>query len=236
MTYLLLTVRFLDDRYHGLLDRGGPRNGRRRRFGCFRRWSRAWHDGVNWSSEKTCPRTRTSHPPAERSTGCRGTRVASADHHRAEIQARTGDHAVRTKQRRRQETLIGKERLTGKPTIPTLFILEEDQKPEVHYRLGHRRREGLSASRHRTGRSFADHTRLGHRHGGRRLRTATEKQLQQLKGVSWCPKTDASRGEGMLRTPTYDDEAGECTLSDLRHCHETFMNRIEHGKPIRTVD
>src|ERR1700678_4467698 len=24
MTHLLLTVRFLDDRYHGLLDRGGP--------------------------------------------------------------------------------------------------------------------------------------------------------------------------------------------------------------------
>ena len=24
MTHLVLTVRFLDDRYHGLLDRGGP--------------------------------------------------------------------------------------------------------------------------------------------------------------------------------------------------------------------
>ena len=28
-----------------------------------------------------------------------------------------------------------------------------------------------------------------------------------------------------------DDETKECTLRDLRHCHHTAMNRIEHGTP-----
>ena len=40
----------------------------------------------------------------------------------------------------------------------------------------------------------------------------------------------------MLRTPTYDYETKECTLCDLRHCHHSAMNRIEHGKPLKTVD
>ncbi len=40
----------------------------------------------------------------------------------------------------------------------------------------------------------------------------------------------------MLRMPTYDEETNECTLSDLRHCHHTAINRIEHGKPLKTVD
>jgi CRISPR-associated protein Csb2 len=40
----------------------------------------------------------------------------------------------------------------------------------------------------------------------------------------------------MLRTPIYDDETKECTLCDLRHCHATAINRIEHGKPLKTVD
>ena len=65
---------------------------------------------------------------------------------------------------------------------------------------------------------------------------AGEAKLQSLQGIRWYPHKGAWRNEGMLRTPTYQDETGECTLCDLRHCHSTFINRIQHGKPLKTVD
>src|SRR5205085_12147246 len=73
--------------------------------------------------------------------------------------------------------------------------------------------------------------------GNRVQEDSNEKEQEKTRRwVVWYPKKNAGSFEDTLRTPTYDDELGECTLCDLRHCHNTFINRIEHGKPLKTVD
>jgi CRISPR-associated protein Csb2 len=67
-------------------------------------------------------------------------------------------------------------------------------------------------------------------------RLSSETELGKLKGIRWYPKRNTGSFQDTLRTPTYDDKTDECTLCDLRHCHSTFINRIEHGKPLKTVD
>jgi len=124
----------------------------------------------------------------------------------------------------------------AKPTIPTLFLLEPDQKAEVHYVWDfggndncplvdiERAARSLTALGWGIDMAFAD------------ARLADEAELQKFKGVRWYPKKNAGTFRDTLRMPTYDEELGECTLCDLRHCHSTFINRIEHGKPLRTVN
>ena len=125
---------------------------------------------------------------------------------------------------------------TAKYTQPTLFLLVPGQKPEVHYAWPLAGVKGCPvADIERAARSlttlgwgidmaFAD------------ARLAAEAELQTLKGVRWYPKDRDYPFKDTLRVPTYDDTLGECTLCDLRHCHSTMMNRIEHGKLLKTVD
>lgn len=235
MTHLLLTVRFLDDRYHGLLARGGPPEWPPSPFRLFqalvagvaRRGELVEDDdapntkftaigqALDWLQRHTC-----EHPPiiiAPRSTtGQAITRF---------VPNNDGDRKFD-----RQE------RLTAKPTIPTLFILEEDEKPEVHYLWDI---DGKSdcpvpdierAARSLTALGWGIDMAFAH------AWLADESELQTLKGVRWYPKKRDWPMRDTLRVPTYDDNSGECTLCDLRHCHSTFINRIEHGKPLKTVD
>ena len=44
------------------------------------------------------------------------------------------------------------------------------------------------------------------------------------------------RDDGMLRVPTIAADLQECTLCDLKHCHQTVAERIEHGEPLHSVD
>jgi len=233
MTYLLLTVRFLDDRYHGLLDRGGPPEWPPSPFRLFqalvagvaRRGELVVGDDVPSNTKftdigKAIGWLQKIDPPIiiapKSKTGQAITRF---------VPNNDGD-----KKFDRQE------RLTAKPTIPTLFLLEPDQRPEVHYVWDISESADAPVDRIRDAAralttlgwgidmAFADADR------------ADEAKLQTLKGIRWYPKKNTWRNEGMLRTPTYDSETKECTLCDLRRCHETAMNRIEHGKPLRTVD
>ncbi len=222
MTHLLLTVRFLDDRYHGLLDRGGPPEWPPSPFRLFQ----ALVAGVGRRGEldtavgKSLEWLQTLDPPiiiAPRSKyGQAITRF---------VPNNDGD-----KRFDRQE------RLTAKHTEPTLFLLEPGQKPEVHYVWDiagktdcptsdiEKAARSLTTLGWGIDMAFAD------------SRLAGEAELQKLKGIRWYPKEGGGSFEETLRVPTYDDEMKECTLCDLRHCHETAMKRIEHGKPLKTVD
>lgn len=235
MTHLLLTVRFLDDRYHGLQDRGGPPEWPPSPFRLFQalvagvaRRGELVEGDDEPSNTKLKPigqaldwlqRHTRDHPPIiiapKSKTGQAITRF---------VPNNDGDRKFD-----RQE------RLTAKPTIPTLLVLEEDQKPEVHYVWDidgksdcpiadiERAARSLTALGWGIDMAFAD------------ARLADESELQNLNGVRWYPKKRDWPIRDTLRAPTYDDHSGECTLSDLRHCHSTFINRIEHGKPLRTV-
>lgn len=239
MTHFLLTVRFLDNRYHGLLDRGGPPEWPPSPFRLFqalvagvaRRGELVVGDDVPSNKDFTpigqalcwLQRHTREHPPIiiapKSKPGQAITRF---------VPNNDGD-----KKFDRQE------RLTAKYTAPTLFLLEPDQKPEVHYvwdiSSDYENAKSHEQNIEKAARSlttlgwgidmaFAD------------ARLADEAELQKLKGIRWYPKKNAGSFHDTLRTPTYDDDLGECTLCDLRHCHSTFINRIEHGKPLKTVD
>src|ERR1700722_17123719 len=115
MTHLLLTVRWLDDRYHGLLDRGGPPEWPPSPFRLFQ----ALVAGVARRGELDSPIGQSLSwlqkldPPIiitpKSKTGQAITRF---------VPNNDGD-----KKFDRQE------RLTAKPTIPTLMLLEPHQKP-----------------------------------------------------------------------------------------------------------
>lgn len=236
MIHLLLTVCFLDDRYHGLLDRSGPPEWPPSPFRLFqalvagvaRRGELVVGDDVPSNTRFTpigqalgwLQRHTREHPPIiiapKSKTGQAITRF---------VPNNDGD-----KKFDRQE------RLTAKPTIPTLFILEEGQKPEVHYVWDiasrsdcpiadiERAARSLTALGWGIDMAFAD------------ARLADEPELETLKGIRWYPKMRNWPFRDSLRVPTYDDNSDECTLCDLRHCHSTSISRIEHGKPLKTVD
>ena len=225
MTHLLLTVRFLDDRYHGLLDRGGPSEWPPSPFRLFS----ALVAGVARRGEldtavgKSLEWLQTLDPPiiiSPRSkTGQAITRFGP-----------NNDGDSEKCQKNPEKCRIAKH------TEPTLFLLERDQKPEVHYVWDIRDHPDAPIERIRDAArslttlgwgidmAFADADR------------EDETKLQTLKGIRWHPKPGVWRNDGMLRTPVADADTGQCTLCDLRHCHETTMNRIEHGKPLHTVD
>ncbi len=240
MTQLLLTVRFLDDRYHGLLDRGGPPEWPPSPFRLFqaliagvaRRGDLVVGTDVPVNRDFTdigkalgwLQRHTREHPPV----------IIAPKHKIGQAITRFVPNNDGDKKFDRQE------RLTAKPAIPTLFILDKDQKPEVHYvwqlpenhdcPIANIERAARSLTTLGWGidMAFAD------------ARPTSEDEIQKLKGIRWYPKKNAGSFEDTLRVPTVSyDERGkivECTLCDLRHCHSTFINRIEHGKPLKTVD
>src|SRR5260370_4092675 len=57
-----------------------------------------------------------------------------------------------------------------------------------------------------------------------------EPRIAMLKGTRWFPKPGTMRDEGLLRVPV------KGTVADLRRAHQSALNRIEHGKPLRMID
>ena len=234
MSYLLLTVRFLDDRYHGLLDRGGPPEWPPSPFRLFQ----ALVAGVARRGELVIgPDTLKNTNFTDTGNAIGWLQKLAPPPIIIAPKSKTGQAITRFVPNNDGDKKFDRQqRLTAKPTIPTLFLLEPGQKPEVHYvwdisdcadaPVEQIRDAARSLTTLGWGidMAFADARRTG------------AVTLQSLKGVRWYPKENAWRNEGMLRTPTYDDETKECTLCDLRHCHHTAMNRIEHGKPLKTVD
>jgi CRISPR-associated protein Csb2 len=55
-------------------------------------------------------------------------------------------------------------------------------------------------------------------------------EVGRLNGVRWFPKPNTMREDGLLRVP----KGG--SMTDLRSAHQSALNRIEHDKPLRTVE
>jgi CRISPR-associated protein Csb2 len=236
MTHLLLTVRFLDDRYHGLLGRGGPPEWPPSPFRLFQ----ALVAGVARRGELVVGEDaleNTNFTPIGKALGWLQRHTREHPPIIIAPKSRTGQAITRfVPNNDGDKKLDRQERLTAKPTIPTLFLLDSDQKPEVHYVWDvseptdcpvdsiERAARSLTTLGWGIDMAFAD------------ARRVSADDLQKLKGIRWYPRKNAGSFHDTLRTPTYDNELGECTLCDLRHCHSTFINRIEHGKPLKPVD
>ena len=236
MTHLLITVRFLDDRYHGLLDRGGPPEWPPSPFRLFQ----AMVAGVARRGElvvgEDIPSNTTFTPI--------GQALAWLQRHTREHppiiiapKSKEGQGVIHYVPNNDGDKKFDRqERLTAKPIIPTLFLLEPDQKPEAHYIWDISGTREAPVDRIRDAARSLTSLGLGIDMAFADADRVDEAKLQTLPGIRWYPKKGVWRNEGMLRTPTYDDDMQECTLADLRHCHSTFINRIEHGKPLKTVD
>lgn len=209
MTHLCITVRWLDDRYHGLIDHDGPPEWPPSPYRLFQ----ALVAGVARRGEIDAEigeslKWLEGKPPiiiAPRSF--RGSMITRY------VPNNDGD-----KQPDRQN------RLTAKLSQPTILL---DQ-PEVHYlwpvaeecpeaaRLIHASRY-LSCLGWGIDMAYAAGCFLD------------EEQIRKLSGVRWFPRPDTFRDEGQLRV------AKSGSMADLRQAYDSALSRIEIGKPLRTV-
>jgi len=225
MTFLQFTVRFLDHRYHGLLTRGGPPEWPPSPFRLFS----ALVAGVGRRGEldsevgKSLEWLQEWDPPV--------IVAPRAKQGQSFIRHVPNNDSDSDKFRKTPEKCR-----TAKPTIPTLFWLEPDQKPEVHYLWDVEHICDVPfdclccAAQSLTTLGWGIDMAFAH------VRLASQSDAGSLLGVRWHPKPHVWRDVGMLRVPTVEPKYEENTLQDLRHCHETMMARIESGKPIHTVD
>lgn len=236
MTHLLLTVHFLDDRYHGLLDKGGPPEWPPSPFRLFQ----ALVAGVARRRELVIDEDEPSNVNFTPIGQALGWLQKHTQHHPPIIiapKSKIGQAITRFVPNNDGDKKFDRqERLTAKPTIPTLFLLEPDQKPEVHYIWDISDAPTAPMDRIRVAARSLTTLGWGIDMAFADARSVDPSELQELKGVRWYPKKRDGQFEDTLRIPTYDNDTGECTLCDLRHCHSTFINRIEHGKPLKTVD
>ncbi len=225
MAYLQITVRFLDERYHGLLARDGPPEwppSPFRLFSAMVAGAAQQNEHENGSAKALCwlQDMCREQPPliiAPRS--------------------RTGNAIVRYGPDNDDKFHSEPESCrSAKPTIPTLMVLESDQEPEVHYLWDIEGLTDMPMDRLRN--AARNLTRLG---WGIDMafadaKLATLADIQKLKGIRWHPEPGVWREIGMLRVPTADKEIGEDTLSNLKHCHQTALNRLKHGEARKNVD
>lgn len=218
MTHLLITVHWLDNRYHGLLDREGPPEWPPSPYRLFqalvagvaRRGQLEAEPGraLDWLQKLDppmiiAPRSR----PGQAVTHF----VPNND----------GD-----------KKLNRQDRLTGKTFRPTLLL----DPPDIHY-LWEIPSDQVSqaATVCETGRYL---TCLGWgidmAFGDGQLIDGD--QISRLPGVRWYPRKNVLRNDGLLRVPSFDREKHADSLSDLIRAHQSALNRIEHGKPLNTLE
>lgn len=211
MTHLCITVRWLDDRYHGLLNRDGPPEWPPSPLRLFQALvaGAARHGELDSGIGTSLAWLETLGPPLilapQASSGQIVQRFVPNNDGDAKPDRQT--------------------RLTGKTSRPTLMQGE----PAVRYlwQIGAASPEAhlaVQAARYITCLGWGIDMAYG---DGRILE---DYEVGQLSGVRWYPKPGATQEDGLLRIP----KGG--SMADLRSAHQSALNRIEHGKPLRIVE
>jgi CRISPR-associated protein Csb2 len=222
MSFLLLTVRFLDDRYHGLVADAGPPEWPPSPFRLFCALvaGLARRGALEGDAGKALTCLQTLDPPI-----IIAPKAKKGQAIRRYVPNNDGD-----KWPDRQD------RLGTKPTIPTLFLLAPNRNPEVHYVWHIGETSDVPFDHIRTAARSLTALGWGIDMAFADARLVNKEEIQRLSGIRWHPTRAEGRQAGiMLRVPTADDKLQECTLSDLKHCHETVMQRIGAGEPLHTV-
>jgi CRISPR-associated protein Csb2 len=218
MTYLLLTVRWLDGRYHGLLSRDGPPEWPPSPYRLFQalvsavarrgELDSALGESLRW--------LQTLKPPTIVAPRTRAGQIVTCF-----VPNNDGD-----KKPDRQN------RLKGKTFRPTLII----DRPEIHYLwpvdVDCRSQAQLAcqAARYLTCLGWGIDTACA---DGRLIGTD---EAGGLVGIRWHPREGITQVTGLLRVPVFDHETKENTLDDLRRAHQSALNRVNHGKPLNSVE
>lgn len=209
MTHLCITVRWLDDRYHGLVDRGGPPEWPPSPYRLFQALVAgvARREGLDSDMGSALGWLQTRSPVI----------VAT--------RSRPGRIATRFVPNNDSDRVLDRQnRLTAKVSQPSIML----DRPEVHYvwpidgdDCPHR--QLIDASRNLSCLGWG----IDMAYADGRLLDAAE--VRSLNGVYWYPRAGTFREDGMLRVPK------EGSMADLRRAHESALNRIEPGKPLKTV-
>jgi CRISPR-associated protein Csb2 len=218
MTHLLLTIRFFEERYHGLLDRDGPPEWPPSPFRLFQALvaGLARRGELDSALGESLAWLQTLDPPT----------IISPMSHPGQVVTRFVPNNDGDKKPDRQS------RLTGKTFRPTIMR----DPPEIHYlwlieaELVPKARLVCDAARYLTclgwgiDMAYADGRLIGRDEVGR------------LIGVRWHPRKGVIRDSGMLRVPVGPHETTANTLDDLRRAHKSALNRIEHDRPLNSVE
>lgn len=215
MTYLLLTVCWLDDRYHGLLSREGPPEWPPSPYRLFQ----ALVAGVARRGEldsalgQSLAWLQTLDPPIIIAPRSRPGQT-------------TKRYVPNNDEDKKPDRL---KRLAEKISSPSLML----DSPVIHYlwpvhkcELGTEKaiREAarcLSTFGWGIDMAYAD------------AQLITKDKIQELSGIRWHPRRGVQQDNGQLRVPIATTQ--ENTLSDLRRAHESAVGRIEHGNPLNMV-
>jgi CRISPR-associated protein Csb2 len=218
MTHLLITVRWLDDRYHGLLDREGPPEWPPSPYRLFQALVAGLARRGELESElgQSLAWLQSLAPPM----------IVAPRSRPGQIVTRFVPNNDGDKKPDRQT------RLTGKTSRPTLML----DPPEIQYlweiapdELPRAKLVG-QAARYLTclgwgiDMAYADGRSIG------------GDEIAKLSGVRWYPRKGVTQDDGLLRVPLVDGETEVDSLSDLKRAHESALGRIEHGKPLNTVE
>jgi CRISPR-associated protein Csb2 len=218
MTHLLLTVRWLDDRYHGLLARGGPPEWPPSPYRLFqalvagvarrRELDSALGESLDWLQRLD--------PPL----------IIAPRSHPGQVVTRFVPNNDGDRKPDRQS------RLTGKTFRPTVIL----DPPVIHYLWpigacdAEMERRIRYAARCLTifgwgiDMAYADARLIG------------SDEIKTLFGIRWYPRPGVEQNRSLLRVPVVDPDTRENTLSDLRRSHQSALARIEHGRPLNTAE
>jgi CRISPR-associated protein Csb2 len=216
MSYLIISVHWLDDRYHGLKDREGPPEWPPSPYRLFQALvaGAARRGDLEGDSEKALHWLQTLKPPMIIAPRARDGQVVTRF-----VPNNDGD-----KKPDRQT------RLTGKTFRPTLML----DPPNIHYFWEMNQDQVSEAetickvARYLTclgwgiDMAYADGQLVG------------EEVIPKLLGVRWFSREGVMRDNGMLRVPIFDRETGVNSLDDLKHAHGSALARID--KPLNTVE
>jgi CRISPR-associated protein Csb2 len=218
MTHLLITVHWLDDRYHGLMDRDGPPEWPPSPYRLFQALvaGAARHSELEGESGKALAWLQTLEPPM----------IVAPRAREGQVITRFVPNNDSDKKPDRQT------RLTGKTFRPTLML----DPPDIHY-LWEINQDHVSqaesickVARYLTclgwgiDMAYADGRLIG------------DEIIAKLLGVRWFLKEGVMRDNGMLRVPVLDRETGANSLDDLTYVHTSALARIQHGKPLHIVE
>ncbi|MGH9203705.1 MAG: type I-G CRISPR-associated protein Csb2, partial [Vicinamibacterales bacterium] len=218
MTHLLVTVRWLDDRYHGLRDREGPPEWPPSPYRLFQALVAGLARGGKLESElgQSLSWLQSLAPPMILAPRARPGQIVTRF-----VPDNDGD-----KKPDRQT------RLRGKVFRPTLML---DQ-PEIRYlwqvdadAIARAKLVG-QAARHLICLGWG--IDLAYADG----RPIDGDEIATLSGIRWCPRRGITRDDGVLRVPVVEHETETNSLDDLKRAHQSSLDRIEYGKPLNPVD
>lgn len=208
MTYLCITVRWLNDRYHGLLEHNGPPEWPPSPYRLFQALvaGAARRGEIDGEIGKSLKWLEGRAPIIIAPRSFPGPAITRF------VPNNDGD-----KKPDRQN------RLTGKTSRPTIML----DRPEAHY-VWPGAEDCLSLGLLIEGSRFLSCFGWGIDLAYGDGQMLDEEQIGKLEGIRWFPAADALHDTGLLRIP----KPG--SMADLRRAHESSLTRID-GKLLRIV-